>query len=100
MFSLMNALNASHIALPRGWQVVLLLALETVPIYTLTPRFILGIREMYARDVRGRRGEAIDTGFGLSLSGGAVGMAVDAEQNKVLEDIGEIAIEFEVLQPE
>ena len=51
-----------------GWRLLLLLALEYVPIYTLAPRFILSIRETYARDTRGRR-EDIDTGFGLASSG-------------------------------
>lgn len=86
----MNVVFASGIALPEGWAVVLL-SLESVPIFALTPRFILGIREIYARDVQGRRGEGIDTGFGLSLaSGGSVGMPmgfVDAEQNEDLERV-------------
>ena len=42
--------------------------LEVVPMYTLTPRFIMGLKEVYARDVQGRRGSRIDTVFGLSLS--------------------------------
>lgn len=39
--------------------------LAYVPMYTLAPRFILSLRAVYARDVQGRRGEGIDTGFGL-----------------------------------
>ena len=56
--------------------------------YTLTPRFILSIRELYARDVQGRRGEGIDTGFGLSSGRGTGGTAivfVDVEQNEESE---------------
>jgi len=40
--------------------------LAVIPISTLTPRFILNMREMYARSVYGRRGHGIDTGFGLT----------------------------------
>lgn len=64
--------------------------LAYVPMYTLTPRFILSIRELYARDVQGRRGEGIDNGFGLlSTDRGAVGTAMvfaDVEPNEELED--------------
>ncbi|KAG9315418.1 hypothetical protein JVU11DRAFT_4571 [Chiua virens] len=49
-----------------GWQYILACILEYVPVFTLTPRFIIMIREMYAHDVQGRRGSGIDTGFGLS----------------------------------
>ncbi|KAF8553912.1 hypothetical protein OG21DRAFT_1522816 [Imleria badia] len=56
-----------------GWQFDLSAILEYVPLYTLTPRFILSIRELHARDVQGRRGEGIDTGFGLSLSSHGAG---------------------------
>ena len=59
--------------------------------YTLTPRFILSIRELYARDVQGRRGEGIDTAFGLlSTDRGAAGTAMlfaDVEPNEGLEEI-------------
>lgn len=62
--------------------------LEYVPIYTLTPRFILSVRELYARDVRGRR-EGIDTGFGLSISG-ATTMEFADGQRESSEDVEEI----------
>ena len=62
--------------------------------FTLSPRFILSIRELYAHDVEGRRGEGIDTGFGLSASSrSAVGMVLmfaDVEQNASEEDVEEI----------
>lgn len=52
----------------------LLLILEYVPVFTLIPRFIMSIGELYARDVQGRRGGGFDTGIGLLLSGrGVVG---------------------------
>ena len=61
--------------------------------FTLSPRFILSIRELYARDVQGRRGEGIDTGFGLSSGRGAGRSAfafADVEQNEGSEDIEEV----------
>jgi len=35
--------------------------------YILGPRFIMGIREVYEREVQGRCGSRIDTALGLSL---------------------------------
>jgi len=77
-----------------GLIVVYILAF--VPTFVLTPRFIISIRELYAHDSRGRRGEG--TGFGLStLSGrGSPGTAIvfaEVEQNETLEDVQEIAME-------
>ena len=72
LFSLLDALHSSGNVLAEGWQLVLSNVLQYVPMYvlsSLSPRFILNIWELYARDVEGRRGEGIDTGFGLSLSG-------------------------------
>lgn len=96
----MNVLGATGKLPIGGWQLIPLFILEYVPVYTLTPRFILSIRKLYARDVRGRRGSGIDTGFGLSLGHGAGGTAivfVDAEQNDGVE---EIPMESRITQPE
>ncbi|KAF8553927.1 hypothetical protein OG21DRAFT_1509575 [Imleria badia] len=86
LFALIDLLAASGKLPAGGWQLYLLGILEWVPVYTLTPRFIMSIRELYARDVRGRRGEGIDTGFGFSSSGrGAGGTAIvfaDVERNE------------------
>ena len=41
-------------------------AMPFVTLYPLVPRFILGLRALYARDLRGRRGGEIDTAFGLN----------------------------------
>ena len=41
-----------------------------IPQYTLIPRFILGLRVLYAHDVQGRHGSNIDTAFGLGSSSG------------------------------
>ena len=87
-----------------GWQLIFVLTLEFVPIYTLTPRFIMSVRELYAHDLRGRCVGGIDTGFGLSLSGRDIGataiMFADVEQNEVSEDVDEIAMDVVTTQPE
>ncbi|KAF8135064.1 hypothetical protein EV363DRAFT_1257036 [Boletus edulis] len=87
LFNLVNVLYLFGKAPTGGWQLLVLLALEFVPIYTLTPRFILSMREMYARDTR--RSEGIDTAFGLSLSEATMTFAV-AGQNGRSEEIEEI----------
>ena len=96
VFSLINVLGVSG-----GWQGILL-TLESVSLFTLIPRFIVSIREMYARDVR-RRGDGIDTWFGLSSSGRSGGTAIvfaDDGQNEGLEDVEEILMEAGTTQPE
>ena len=71
--------------------------------YTLTPRFIMSIRELYARDVHGRQGGGIDTGFGLSSVGRSAGgvaiVFVDVE-SEGSEDAEEIRMEARTTQPE
>ena len=70
-----------------------LFVLEYVLVFTLSPRFILSIRDLYARDVQGRHGEGIDTGFGLSSDCGAgrsTIVFVDVEQNEGSEDIEKV----------
>lgn len=74
-----------------------LAVLEYVPLFTLTPRFIISIRELYARDVQGRRGGGIDTGFGLSLSSRSVGgteiVFAGVEQNEGCGGVEEVSME-------
>jgi hypothetical protein len=96
----MNVLSVSGVAPTGGWQLVPLVILEYVPIYTLTPRFILNLRELYARDVRGRREGKVDTGFGLSSPGpdGMVMVFADAGQNEGLGDIEEMLMEVGTTQ--
>jgi len=50
-----------------GPQSVVPTILHVVPLSTLIPRFVLNMRELYARSVRG--GHTIDTGFGFSTLG-------------------------------
>jgi hypothetical protein len=72
--------------------------------YTLSPRFILSIWELHPRDLEGRCGEGIDTGFGLSLSGRDAGgtaiLFTDVEQNEGSEDIEEVPREVVTTQSE
>ena len=71
--------------------------------FTLSPRFILSIREMHAHDVQARRGSGIDTGFGLSVSGRdaveAVPVFADVEQDGVSADVEEAMMEI-VAEPD
>ena len=72
---------------------MLLGILEVVPLFTLTPRFIISIRELYTRDVQYRHGEGIDTGFGLTSGHGVVETAIvfaGAGQNEGPESIEEV----------
>ena len=80
---------------------MLLGILQVVPLFTLTPRFIISIRELYARDVQCRRGDGIDTGFGLTSSRGAVETVIvfaGAGQNGGLEDNEEVPREVRTTQ--
>ncbi|KAF8126724.1 hypothetical protein EV363DRAFT_1173824, partial [Boletus edulis] len=62
--------------LPGGWGGPALVVVATVPLFTLTPRFVMNIRELYVRDAQGRWDRDIDTGFGLSNgAGGGVGVS-------------------------
>ena len=80
-----------------GWELVLMVA-QTIPIFTLVPRFILNLRELYARDLKGRRGCDIDSAFGLmsASSNGTVASAIvfaDAGQNEREGQDEEIQVE-------
>ncbi|KAG9315358.1 hypothetical protein JVU11DRAFT_4503 [Chiua virens] len=73
-----------------GWQPIFLYIVQFVPAYTLTPRFIMSIRELYASDLQGRRVGGLDTGFGLvsvsngSIAGTTIAFA-EAEQTEGME---------------
>ena len=49
----------------NSWWIVLGGMMEYVPAFTLTPRLILSLRKLYARDLRSRDGSDIDTAFSL-----------------------------------
>ena len=88
LFSLVNELASWGNLTLGGWQLIVFSVVQYVPVFTLTPRFIMSIRELHARDVQGRRGGGIDTGFGLSSSNpGASGMEI------MFSDVGRIELE-------
>ena len=59
-----------------GWSIAVPFALLGIANTTLTPRFILNIRELHSRDVRGGNGN-IDNGFGFSTLSAHVGAVSD-----------------------
>lgn len=97
-WNLVNALYAWGVISVAGQQAVPVVLVEFVPVSTLTPRFILNMRELYARNIRGERGNGIDSGFGLSaLSGRAASRSTivfaDGGRNEGLEYGEEIPME-------
>lgn len=78
--------------------------IQFVPTFTLTPRLILSLRELYARDLRGRCGGEIDTAFGLtstcghSAAASVVMFANGERQDDVLEHGEEIEMEGREIQ--
>ena len=76
--------------------------MESIPPYTLVPRFILSLRRLYARDLGGGHGSDIDTAFGVTSTSGldaaaSAIMFADSEQNEGLEQ-GE-GIQLEEREP-
>lgn len=88
LLQLINVLNFAANISTTGWRALVIGIVEYVPVFTLTPRFILSMRQLYARDSRGRGGSYdIDTEFGLtSVDGRGVGgtaiVFADVVQNK------------------
>jgi len=103
LYSLINLLAALRVlSSTEVWQAVLTFILQYVPMFTLTPRFVLSIRELHARDIQARCGGEIDTGFGLSSHGRNTGgtVVMFASLNGGLEDVEEIPIEARTTQLE
>ena len=78
-----------------GWWLLLGIA-ENTPPFTLVSRFILSLRKLYARNLRGRRGSNIDTAFGFTSGYGAAAsgiMFADSGQSDGLEHGEEIQME-------
>ena len=50
----------------QPWWRVLSGTIQYVPAFLVTPHLVLRLRRLHARDVRSRRGEDIDTAFGLT----------------------------------
>ncbi|KAF8126805.1 hypothetical protein EV363DRAFT_1347490 [Boletus edulis] len=94
-YSLVNMLGLLGV-IPFGLVTPFFVAIN-IPLYTLTPRFVVNVRELYALETEGRKD--IDTGFGLS-SGVArgvgrsttVGTMAFAQGPGGLEDVEEIVM--------
>jgi hypothetical protein len=103
LFSLVNELAAWGNLTLAGWQLIVFALVQYVPMFALTPRFIMSIRELHAHDVQGRRGSGIDTGFGLSSSSAGTGgipiMFADAGRIEGFEDLEEIPMEVRMTRP-
>ena len=68
LFGLVNLQNHVISLANQSWWYSVLSVASCVPVFTLTPRFILSVRALYARD-QGNRGTStcgIDSAFGLS----------------------------------
>lgn len=78
--------------IPAGWVTQMLMVAADVPVYTLTPRFVMNIRELYVLDLQGRCGGDIDTGFGLSSTVGRDGRGTTMIETIVFADGGEIGV--------
>ena len=63
--TLLNLLGSLGV-IPQGWLSQVLVIVALVPLYTLTPHFVVNVRELYVLDTQGRVNRDIDTGFGLS----------------------------------
>ncbi|KAG9311477.1 hypothetical protein JVU11DRAFT_8592 [Chiua virens] len=68
LINLSDTLNLAGKAPSTGWQMILWNFVAYVPVFTLTPRFIMSVRKLHAHNVRSRFGSWIDTGFGLTSS--------------------------------
>ena len=67
-FSILGMLGTANLLSNNEWEVVLIDMVEFVPVFVLTPRLVLSLRELYARDLRRGCGSDIDTAFGLRSS--------------------------------
>jgi len=97
-WNIINTLYAWGNFSPVGWQIIFVGFVEAVPIATMAPRFVLNVRELYARNIRGERGDGIDTGFGLSgLSGNGTSRSAmvfaDSGRSEGLEHNEEMSME-------
>jgi len=64
---------------------IIISILAFIPMFALTPRFIISVRKLYVRERR----EGFDTGFGLLTLSGGPGTAMvfaDVEQNEIERD--------------
>lgn len=91
MLNLLNLLASFNMLPNEAWFTILYLPAELVPAYTLTPRFILSIRELYAQSIQSGHSTRMDSGFGLS---GGSGVTTTGMTTMVFEDsIGKMSPE-------
>ncbi|KAF8123689.1 hypothetical protein EV363DRAFT_1355794 [Boletus edulis] len=67
--SLINVLFNFQSSITQGSGLLLSEIFVTVLLYTLTPRFVINVRELYVLDTQCHFGGDIDTGFGLTSRG-------------------------------
>ena len=97
VFSIISLLTNTTTAAPNAW----FLFLSSIPPFTLVPRFVLNLREIYARDVHVGRGSNMDTafGFGTGFEQGAIRSAiVFAEPRRIRGEAEGEEMEMEVLE--
>jgi len=101
LLNLINLLFALNMLPAKLWVIILLFPIELVPAYTLTPRFILSIRELYAHSIQSghSQGNRMDSGFGLSgrsASGANTGMTTMVFEDSIakigLEEVEEVPL--------
>ena len=92
MFTLINLLAVSGKLPMGGWQLIPLVILVDIPLFSLAPRLILSMREAYARN--DGRGSGIDSEFGLTLPGRGAGetaiVFADVEEIERSEGVEEV----------
>ncbi|KAF8123687.1 hypothetical protein EV363DRAFT_1587224 [Boletus edulis] len=62
----LNFLGALGVLPSEGYIAGVLQFVSIVPVFTLTPRFVINVRELYVLDTHGHWDHDVDTGFGLS----------------------------------
>ena len=97
---MINILFATGKIPTQYWQTSLLYIIEYVPMWTLTPRFIMNIRELYAQ---GEHVNGIDTGFGLVSVSDYVRSRTEIifaeEETEGLRDVENIPMKVATVQP-
>ena len=97
LFNIVAILPASETISTQGWGTLVLAVLEYVPVFILTPRFIISIRHLYASGATEDGLRDIDTGFGLSTlaarRGAGRSAIVFAEDGEELERGDEIGMD-------
>ncbi|KAF8126820.1 hypothetical protein EV363DRAFT_1347544, partial [Boletus edulis] len=63
---LFNMLGTLGVFPSKGWVAQVLVIAANIAAYTLIPRFVINVRELYMLDSQGLCNHDIDTGFGLS----------------------------------